>query len=208
MFSGRSFPGGKKSSMRKPAATRPCSAAAVSSLRVASSANVVPLRSASRSPNEKPLPPSASSSSFSSPAASLGATAESTVRAPLSEKWRVQSARPCAVVAARSFAASDFCSASATSPAKVVRWAVPSTIPRPRRAARFSSTADPFADRACARRNASSYARANRASPAGAACTAARIPRTCSATASRSSSLAPSPQTRLATRPRGSSTRP
>ena len=42
--------------------------------------------------------------------------------------------------------------------------------PRPRRAARFSSTAEPLAERACARRNASSYARANRTSPAGAAC--------------------------------------
>jgi hypothetical protein len=60
-------------------------------------ANVVP-RSAMRSPNENPLPPSASSSSVKRPIASLGAWAESTVSAALTKKSFVQTSRPRSVV--------------------------------------------------------------------------------------------------------------
>ena len=86
MPSGSPSAGGKKSSTRKPPASLAWIAAADASSRVATSAKVVPARSASRSPKEKPLPPSASSSSLSRPAASLGATAETTVSAPLTVK--------------------------------------------------------------------------------------------------------------------------
>src|SRR6266851_1478178 len=64
MSSGRSAASGKKSSTRKPAARRSRSVRAAAASRVAKRANVVPARSARRSPNENPLPPTASISSL------------------------------------------------------------------------------------------------------------------------------------------------
>jgi len=88
---GRSAASKKKSSTRKPAARPSWGVRAAASSRVARRANVVPARSAMRSPTENPLPPPASSSSSA-----------------LIKNCFVQSSRPRSVVRAKGAARRQF----------------------------------------------------------------------------------------------------
>ena len=206
MSSGRSLAGGKKSSTRNPEARRACIRSALASSRVATSASVVPERSASRSPNENSLRRPASNSSLSRPTALLVVAAESAVRAPLTVKWLTQSWRPRSVVLSSTTPALLARGPSSGAPTKRASWTWPSTTPSATSAVRFSTTGEPLALRSCAAAKAVSSARAKRSSPFGAASSAFSSRSISCSIAARIAAPSSSPQNR-ATMPGGSSTR-